>query len=64
MTVSGKTRDGRDIKPQDIATSTRKGPSGRVQLLIDEITKAVSEGFKPPRAALYVVSEGDIRRDS
>lgn len=43
----------RVIKPQDISTSTRKGPSGRVQELIDEIEKAVREGFKPPRQ-LYI----------
>jgi len=49
MTVSGKTRDGRQIIPQDIATSTRKGPSGRVQALINEIDKAISEGYTPPR---------------
>ncbi len=49
MTMSGKTKDGRTITPQDICTSTRKGPSGRVQLLIDEITSAVREGFVPPR---------------
>lgn len=48
-TVSGYLPDGRVIIPQDIATSTRKGPNGRVQALIDEIEKAVKEGFKPPR---------------
>lgn len=53
MTVSGRTKDGRTIIPQDIATSTRKGPSGRVQKLIDEITQSVTEGYKPPRQ-LYV----------
>ena len=53
MTVSGKTKDGRVITPQDIATSTRKGPVGRVQKLIDEIEKSVREGYKPPRK-LYI----------
>lgn len=53
MTVSGKTKTGKLIIPQDIATSTRKGPSGRVQQLIDEIEKAVREGYKPPRQ-LYI----------
>lgn len=53
MTISKKIKDGTLINPQDIATSTRKGPSGRVQLLIDEIEKAVSEGYKPPRQ-LYI----------
>jgi len=53
MTVSGKTKTGMVIIPQDIATSTRKGPSGRVQQLIDEITKSVAEGYKPPRQ-LYI----------
>lgn len=43
----------RILKPQDIATSTRKGPSGRVQELIDEIEKAVREGYEPPRK-LYI----------
>jgi hypothetical protein len=42
MTISKTLKDGRVIIPQDILTSTRKGPSGRVQQLIDEIEKAVS----------------------
>jgi hypothetical protein len=37
------------IRPQDIATSTRKGPNGRMQELIDEITYAINQGLKPPR---------------
>jgi hypothetical protein len=49
MTVAGTTRDGRKIIPQDIATSTRKGPSGRMQELIDEIEEAIAEGYDPPR---------------
>ena len=49
MTVSAKTPGGRLIKPQDIATSTRKGPTGRMQELIDEIEDAVTKGYKPPR---------------
>ena len=49
MTVSKRLRDGRMLIPQDILTSTRKGPSGRVQQLIDEIEDAVSHGYKPPR---------------
>lgn len=53
MTISKKIRNGRVVNPQDIATSTRKGPSGRVQELIDEIEKAISEGYKPPRK-LYI----------
>lgn len=53
MTISKTIKDGSLVNPQDIATSTRKGPSGRVQLLIDEIEKAVSEGYKPPRK-LYI----------
>lgn len=53
MTVSKKLRDGRTLIPQDILTSTRKGPSGRVQKLIDEITEAIAHGYKPPRK-LYV----------
>jgi hypothetical protein len=53
MTISKKIRDGRTMNPQDVATSTRKGPSGRVQELIDEIEKAVAEGYKPPRS-LYI----------
>lgn len=48
MTVS-KLVGERLIKPQDIATSTRKGPNGRMQQLIDEITSAVEAGYKPPR---------------
>lgn len=53
MTVSKRTKDGRLIKPQDIATSTRKGPNGRMQQLIDEIEAAVKAGMSPPRK-LYV----------
>ncbi len=49
MTVAGKTRDGRELPPQDILTSTRKGPTGRMQQLIDEIDQAVAAGYKPPR---------------
>jgi hypothetical protein len=49
MTVAGKTKDGREIRPQDILTSTRKGPSGRMQALIDEIEDAKGKGLKPPR---------------
>ena len=49
MTISGRVRDGRYIRPQDISTSTRKGPNGRVQTLINEITQAVREGYRPPR---------------
>jgi hypothetical protein len=49
MTVSKTTKDGRVYIPQDILTSTRKGPSGRVQQLIDEIEEAVAHGYKPPR---------------
>jgi hypothetical protein len=53
MTVSRILADGRLVRPQDIATSTRKGPNGRVQELIDEITRAIKEGYKPPRK-LYI----------
>jgi hypothetical protein len=59
MTVSKRIKVGIDdatgepifmtLKPQDIATSTRKGPNGRMQKLIDEIEEAISQGFKPPR---------------
>lgn len=49
MSRAGMTRDGRKIFPQDILTSTRKGPSGRMQELIDEIEEAEREGFEPPR---------------
>jgi hypothetical protein len=49
MTVSKRLKDGRLLIPQDILTSTRKGPSGRVQQLIDEIEEAVAHGYKPPR---------------
>ena len=53
MTISKKIRDGRIVKPQDISTSTRKGPTGRVQQLIDEIDQAIADGYKPPRK-LYI----------
>lgn len=49
MTMSKKLLDGRWIKPQDICTSTRKGPNGRMQALIDEIKDAIAAGYKPPR---------------
>jgi hypothetical protein len=49
MTVSKKLKDGRVLIPQDILTSTRKGPSGRVQQLINEIEEAIAHGYKPPR---------------
>jgi hypothetical protein len=49
MTVSKILSDGRVVKAQDICTSTRKGPNGRMQKLIDEIINAVNAGFKPPR---------------
>jgi hypothetical protein len=53
MTVSKTLKDGRVYIPQDILTSTRKGPSGRVQQLIDEIEEALAHGYKPPRK-LYI----------
>ena len=53
MTVGKTLKDGRVIKAQDISTSTRKGPNGRVQNLINEIEQAVREGYKPPRT-LYI----------
>lgn len=49
MTMSKRLPDGKLIRPQDICTSTRKGPNGRMQKLIDEIKDAISAGFKPPR---------------
>jgi hypothetical protein len=49
MTMSRRISDGRLIKPHDICTSTRKGPNGRMQKLIDEIRAAIAAGFRPPR---------------
>lgn len=49
MTMSRRLKDGRFVRPQDICTSTRKGPNGRMQKLIDEIREAIAAGFKPPR---------------
>lgn len=49
MTMSKTIDDGRLIRAQDIMTSTRKGPNGRMQALIDEITDAINHGYKPPR---------------
>lgn len=63
MTVSGITRDGRVILPQDILTSTRKGPSGRMQQLIDEIEEAEREGYEPPRTFYkYCIKETAAER--
>lgn len=49
MTMGKTLPDGRFLRPQDICTSTRKGPNGRMQKLIDEITAAINAGFDPPR---------------
>jgi hypothetical protein len=49
MTMGIKLRDGRFVKPQDVMTSTRKGPNGRMQLLIDEIETARAKGARVPR---------------
>jgi hypothetical protein len=49
MTVSKLLPDGRLCKPQDICTSTRKGPTGRMAKLITEIREAIIAGYKPPR---------------
>ncbi len=49
MTMSKVLPNGTTIPPQDICTSTRKGPNGRMQELINEIIDAVRYGFKPPR---------------
>lgn len=49
MTISKVLPNGNIIPPQDIATSTRKGPNGRMQFLIDEIESAIRSGYAPPR---------------
>jgi hypothetical protein len=49
MTMGKNLPNGTFIRPQDICTSTRKGPNGRMQKLIDEITAAVNAGYEPPR---------------
>lgn len=49
MTMSKTLIDGKVVRAQDILTSTRKGPNGRMQKLIDEITFAINAGYKPPR---------------
>lgn len=48
MAVSKRLKDGRLIKPQDILTSTRKGPRGRMQELIDLIKEAEQNGTIAP----------------
>jgi hypothetical protein len=48
MSMGKKLKDGRYIKAQDILTSTRKGPRGRMQMLINEIREAKSKGDDPP----------------
>jgi hypothetical protein len=49
MTSGKRLGNGRVVRPQDIYTSTRKGPNGRMQKLIDEIEEAKQAGLKPPR---------------
>lgn len=49
MTISKVLPNGKTIIPQDICTSTRKGPNGRMQKLIDEIVDAINHGYDPPR---------------
>jgi hypothetical protein len=62
MTVSKKLKDGRTLIPQDILTSTSKGPSGRVQQLIDEIEEAIAGGYKPPRKLyIWCIKETSLR---
>lgn len=48
MSMSKKLKDGRVIKAQDILTSTRKGPRGRMQQLIDQIQEARRKNDIPP----------------
>lgn len=53
MAVSKRLVDGTLIKPQDILTSTRKGPRGRMQDLIDQIEESLRKDLIPPYE-LYV----------
>lgn len=48
MASSRVLKNGKVVKAQDIATSTRKSSKGLMQKLIDESAKAEKEGFKPP----------------
>lgn len=48
MSMSKKIKDGRLIQAQDILTSTRKGPRGRMQQLIDQIQTSKRKGQIPP----------------
>lgn len=53
MTVAKQLSNGLMMLPQDVSTSTRKGPNGRVQQLINESDDAIKEGMEPPRK-LYI----------
>lgn len=47
MAIAGKDAWGRPIRPRNVATSTRKSKHGRMQQLINEITKAKAKGYIP-----------------
>lgn len=48
MAIAKVDANGNLIKPQDILTSTRKGPRGRMQELIDKVNKANAKGMAAP----------------
>jgi hypothetical protein len=61
MPVSGKDKNGNLLPAQHVLTSTRKGPRGRMQELMDEIEHAKRNNLVPPmtlyRYSVWEVSE-------
>jgi hypothetical protein len=62
MTIAKQLSNELLMLPQDVSTSTRKGPSGRVQELINEIDDAIKEGMEPPRK-LYMWCQKETARE-
>ena len=61
MTVSKKLKDGRVLIPQDILTSTRKGPSAAGPAAHRRDRGGRRRGLQAAPQALHVVHQGDAR---
>jgi hypothetical protein len=59
MPVSGVDKNGNPLPAQHVLTSTRKGPRGRMQQLMDEIAEAQRTGLVPP-LTLYRYSVWEV----